>query len=64
MLQIKSLGESKVRIVNASISDEEGHSDNGCELVDVTNDDECDGDHCYYHHRVDRYLVGTSLQII
>ena len=50
MLQIKSLGESKVGIINASISDEERHSDNGCKLVDVTDDDECDGDHGYYHH--------------
>lgn len=64
MLQIKSLCERKVGVVNASVGDKERHGDDGGELVDVTDDDERDGYHGNYYHRVYRYLVGTSLEII
>lgn len=62
MLQIKSLCESKIRIVNASVGDQEGHGDDRGELVDVADDDERDGHYGYHYHRVYGHLVGTPLR--
>lgn len=62
MLQIKCLGESKIRIINTSICDKEGHCDNWCKSVYASDDDECDSNYCYNYHGIYRHFIGPSLQ--
>lgn len=50
MLQIKCLGESKIRIIYASICNKKRHRDNWGKLVYVSNDDKRYCHYCYYNH--------------
>lgn len=61
-LQIKCLGESKIRIIDTSICDKEGHRDNWRKSVYASDDDECDSNYSYNYHGIYWYFVGPSLQ--
>lgn len=62
--QIERLRESEVRVIHAGVGQQKRHRHDWREGIYFPGHDECHRDHGDDQHRVDRHLVGASLQII